>query len=697
MSNQSLKLLRYVFVIFFIFIIFQESNCCAIQKSPSVSSPNAPSSQDSFLVPAYGDLRYILHYRPLDNKFLDFCEKAKITFIHWHGPFFGYSGLPDRYSLNSFIMNLRKKVKYVHSKGMKIIFYVGPVFSYGNPKKRTKLFHFYDKGWNNYRYYLGPKPDDPIFWTQRDKEGNPKVYKWRNNQGFYLCPNNPSLRRYIKGILKLINETGADGVFFDGPFFHNGYCFCNVCKNKFRQYIRENFSKSQLKSLFGIKDKIPIPKTNSEALWVEWKRFFVSSLYDFLKDMKNYARKLNPNFIITANYNCNDPYRILNGTAENLELWSKVVDLVFCESSYKSGPYMEEGIKYSNSALYKYLVAASHGKPVALLKTSVEATSPLGEKNLTKLCITEGVANHAVWVFHYLKPKAQMAAIQYNNFLAKYADIYQGAENYSNVALLTSLKQEYLGFKSYPMAISRFLTDSHIAHSMVIDENMTYETLSQYSVLILPEVPIMTDEAIDIIKKYVSAGGGLIVFGNTGLYNQYGRKRNRGLLETFGLHIRFKNSVQKFNSLKRKIAYYPSIRLPMVSREGLSEEQKRKLSNLPALIEWAGSKNLFYGNLPEAVECNLMWKPKDNKLLVHLVNYNVDKGGHINHLENFPIFVRIPEGYQCKGVLLLSPDLEYEIRKLNFKYTIRGSAKYIKLVVPKLIIYDLLVLQMENS
>jgi len=146
MSNQSLKLLRYVFVIFFIFIIFQESNCCAIQKSPSVSSPNAPSSQDSFLVPAYGDLRYILHYRPLDNKFLDFCEKAKITFIHWHGPFFGYSGLPDRYSLNSFIMNLRKKVKYVHSKGMKIIFYVGPVFSYGNPKKRTKLFHFYDKG-----------------------------------------------------------------------------------------------------------------------------------------------------------------------------------------------------------------------------------------------------------------------------------------------------------------------------------------------------------------------------------------------------------------------------------------------------------------------------------------------------------------------------------------------------------------------
>jgi len=653
--------------------------------------------KDIIKLPSYGDLRYVIHYRPLDNKFLDFCEKAQITFIHWHGPFFGYSGLPDRHRLNSLMIDLKKKVKYVHDKGMKIIFYVGPIFCYGDSYKRTLIFHFYDQGWNNYRYYLGPKPDDPIFWTQRDKEGNPKVYKWRNNQGFYLCPNNPSLRRYIKGILKLINETGADGVFFDGPFFRNGYCFCNVCKNKFQQYIRKNFSKSQLKDIFGIKGEISIPKTKSSPLGVEWQRFFAHSLYDFLNDMKTYICKLNPNFIITANYNCNDPYSILKSTAENLELWSKVVDLVFCESSYKSGPYMEEGIKYGNSALYKYLVAASHGKPVALLETSVEATSPLGEKNLTKLCIAEGVANHAVWVFHYLTPQAQLAAIKYNHFLSKYANIYRGAENYTDIGILVSLEQVYFGFKPYPMAISRFLADKHIVHDMiVIDENINWRKLSKYNVLILPEMPVMSERNVSIIKQFVNAGGGLIVFGNAGIYDKYGRKRGKGLLKTLGLKVHFKNLIQKFTILGSKIIYYPSIQLPMTSREGLSKEQKRKLSELPALIEWAGSKNLFYGNLPETVECNLMWKPKDNKLLVHLVNYNVDKSGHINHLENFPIFVRIPEGYQCKGALLLSPDLEYETRKLNFKYTIKGTARYVKLVVPKLIIYDLLVLQMED-
>jgi hypothetical protein len=59
----------------------------------------------------------------------------------------------------------------------------------------------------------------------------------------------------------------------------------------------------------------------------------------------------------------------------------------------------------------------------------------------------------------------------------------------------------------------------------------------QLSLLVLPNIGVMTDEQVASVKRFVEAGGGLIATGETSLYNKFGNRRpDFALGDLFGAH-----------------------------------------------------------------------------------------------------------------------------------------------------------------
>jgi hypothetical protein len=65
-------------------------------------------------------------------------------------------------------------------------------------------------------------------------------------------------------------------------------------------------------------------------------------------------------------------------------------------------------------------------------------------------------------------------------------------------------------------------------HEFILDRP---ETMQQYSVIYLADIPYLTDQRIENLKEYVNKGGGLIVAYATSLYDESGKRRESFALE----------------------------------------------------------------------------------------------------------------------------------------------------------------------
>ncbi len=69
-------------------------------------------------------------------------------------------------------------------------------------------------------------------------------------------------------------------------------------------------------------------------------------------------------------------------------------------------------------------------------------------------------------------------------------------------------------------------------HELILDNQLLKEkTLSQYPVIIFPDVRCMEDGAEKVIRKYVEKGGTLLVTGQSGIKDSFGNLREKGLLD----------------------------------------------------------------------------------------------------------------------------------------------------------------------
>jgi hypothetical protein len=84
----------------------------------------------------------------------------------------------------------------------------------------------------------------------------------------------------------------------------------------------------------------------------------------------------------------------------------------------------------------------------------------------------------------------------------------------------------------------RALMQAHIPMGVVMDENVTKERLSQFPVVYLPQVAILSDRECSMLEEYVASGGNVLATGLTGTYDRLGKPKNdSSLARLFGVRF----------------------------------------------------------------------------------------------------------------------------------------------------------------
>jgi len=128
-------------------------------------------------------------------------------------------------------------------------------------------------------------------------------------------------------------------------------------------------------------DNIALPRKRGEPFWTEWNTFRGYSVAEFHHRLRDVARKYNPNFMISGNVFGGFGYGPISyDAAGNMEMLGRdgYDDFVYSEVQeyLDSAPRKDEqGTKITNSPAFKFLAAATHGKPVMVYAT--EITPPI--------------------------------------------------------------------------------------------------------------------------------------------------------------------------------------------------------------------------------------------------------------------------------------------------------------------------------
>lgn len=80
-------------------------------------------------------------------------------------------------------------------------------------------------------------------------------------------------------------------------------------------------------------------------------------------------------------------------------------------------------------------------------------------------------------------------------------------------------KEDPSRYNRHIIGAYRALTELHFQTDIIFDEEVTLEQLLKYPVIYLANTAVLTDDEVEIIRKYVSHGGCLIATAETGLYD----------------------------------------------------------------------------------------------------------------------------------------------------------------------------------
>ncbi|MGD8237966.1 MAG: hypothetical protein PVH68_05405, partial [Armatimonadota bacterium] len=204
---------------------------------------------------------------------------------------------------------IRRMVQAMRDCGVRLVMpYICSKTIGGDHGKRTGFWDLYDH-WDEYiRFGIGPRPaDDPEQWMRRRPDGSffttyPfEAPYYAPNFRYAACGNQPGWRGYLQQVVRLCAECGYDGVYLD----NNGrfMCYCDRCREDFREYLRGKYRPADLRRLFGFErpGDIALGETPETLLWHESRLFWAGENIEFLRSLKEYGERTRRPFHMFAN------------------------------------------------------------------------------------------------------------------------------------------------------------------------------------------------------------------------------------------------------------------------------------------------------------------------------------------------------------------------------------------------------------
>lgn len=412
---------------------------------------------------------------------------------------------------------LRELVKKCHENSMYVIFRVD---FRGVEQER------YEKSpdW----FGLGPDGEPLTGW-------NGRIYRpcYTGNYG------NAHAQSFIRNLME---EYNPDGIWENCVTFGYGPCYCRSCREKYRSYSGK---------------EIPMEDDQSGEFeqYREWKSARAVEHMDRMRqsvkeygDEKAYVSEIFDMFHVSTALNSGiDLY-------DAVDRFDFLVTPLFLDGSgapekkYEDYSHAAAGIRFLKSiAPRKQCIALTGGNGTRWRYVK----APLTE---SRIWMWEAVSTGGnLWNTYFNGSCPANAVDRRSAFCEK--EIYQYLEE--NAAFLDGqipagdvgifysrpsrdrFGRDSIEEDEYGTAIrgtERVLLESHIGMKYIPDLDFSLESLRGVKVLILPNTACISAEHMDIIRRYVEAGGGIVATYRTSLYDEKGKRREDfGLADLFGV------------------------------------------------------------------------------------------------------------------------------------------------------------------
>jgi hypothetical protein len=545
----------------------------------------------------------------------------------------------------------------------------------------------------NSLYYEALLAEQPqaVDWAQRDPDGRPvtwggKYYRWSP------CIQCRDYRNYLKRVIRVgLEETGLDGFNFDNSY--SGPCYCDRCQKAFRQWLAKRYP--QPRDLFGLDSldhvrQPPIVLTNGridDPLVRAWVRWRCESLEDYVGELTGYARSLRPEAILLSN----PSHPVSPGGPLRRSVWpvsvGRHLNLMIAENA--ASPEIAEDALITQIRAYKQGTAVGY-RAVSTTwggglgrEASAEASAALPQTpTVVQLQVAEAAANRGVpganWATRPLaegdrmridRPDLRQALGQYLGFVRNHEDLWLTVRPTANVAILHTFPS--LAFDAQN-AWDRLATAEEIlirggfAWEVLFADNL--QRLDQVAVVVVAGQIYLSDSTCDALKTFVGRGGGVVLLGENGRYDDEGRLPASDRLAALqGDHV----VRLDFNVSRGDGGRTHAIRIPLPKDwKRVADAVERSAAKRPA-VRLRGSTEVALS----------AYEADGDRLAVHLVNYAAPRA-------TGPLEVHLTEPWANRRTArLLTPDAAAQ------SLVVRRDGSCATVIIPRVDVYGIVVVE----
>jgi len=365
------------------------------------------------------------------------------------------------------------------------------------------FFAFYDRMWDE--RLLGPKPvDSALEMLERGADGKPLVqqnYSIGGMNEYWACLRNPHWQYVLRAWTKQAIRRGVDGLIINYFYRHN--CLCRHCVAGFRKHLSLNFSATELRDRFGIRD-LPSQKFDELICWhdprqttplkmemLRWSQISNKRVYDDV--FVRYGRSLKPDLILAQWNHLGDFTQIAGDERCTLPagLWGHGEDYLWYSAGGSANTTDLKRNRLGDVTLQaRYIRGAFNDKPFTIGKY---------ENTRIRSAIAELAANGGAPMGFYTRfrdPRARQVIINYYQFLRRYDAIFRGNRSHAEAVLLFPRTAVHAGDVLPVTAFRRHgkqLLDQHVLFDVVPDDLWAARTNPSTMPVLTAENPIDID------------------------------------------------------------------------------------------------------------------------------------------------------------------------------------------------------------
>jgi len=605
----------------------------------------------------------------------------------------------------------------VHEAGARFIGQMSISWHYGDHETGKGLFGVWEDLWTE--DLLGPAPcADPADMQERLPDGALRCWpiEGRPYRAYSGCLSNPYWITMLKAMTRKAINLGVDGLIIHHNFTY--FCGCTYCRQEVTDRYKQTFDSGALKTLFGTENLDEVKdlflfhpdcpdelKKRAEAAKMHWEQLRRKEVFDDI--YITYGRSLKPDLLLAQWYHKYDFGPEDERSLLPRHLWAKDEDYIwYSQGGNKGISSIRHGYLADMGLPARFIYAAGGGRPFIINKYDYWRF---------RLSIAEAGANHAAApAFHwdpqgkpgYILDEYTAPLIRYHRFLADHDDLIREAKPVSQAALVYPRRAEPAR-DAHALdtlkRLGRILEDHHILFEIILDEQLI-DRCHDFELLILPDIKRLSTEEACGIQQFVTAGGKLILTGETGTLQPDGQPHASPLFNTWQMAPTASTWAQMTTEGDGQILHIPTapwlpegvditpdLTLPLYPLHDLDPIGHALMKDLDTLLD----ARMLKTNAPWFVRVRAWQTKQEHALVLHWVNYHQAEDTDIEvplPTDAFEVDVAIPSGYRVNHIEWHYPEMRASV---PLPHTVHEGR--IQFAVPNVIVYGLSIVYLQSD